>query len=200
MLYSFQLRIQPSLKKQLSRPNCRSAGRYAPTGPGRGNSSNWGIWNGAVDRRGDRNRNSVDYLSHLQPQTAVHFRLFATDQHKSVTMMVLDIFTDKYMWCELIFSLSESILCWTNCPCKYIKCICLEEGSVCTCLSKKDLSSRVSSTSPLTLDLHSLSPGRAAYTWRSLCLQRAGRKQAPNLPVLRQQRNTPSAPLPELVV
>lgn len=66
------------------------------------------------------------------------------------------------------------------------QCICIGMCwcSQCTCELKRGLSSRVSSTCPLMSDLHSLSPGRAANTWRSLCLQRAGRKQAPNRPLL----------------
>lgn len=71
----------------------------------------------------------------------------------------------------------------------------LNIGSVeffCTSLSvslatwelKSGFRSLVSSTCPWTSDLHNLSPGRAANTWRSLCLHRAGRKHAPNRPLL----------------
>lgn len=38
------------------------------------------------------------------------------------------------------------------------------------------------------LDLHNRRPGRAANTSRSLCLQRPGRKHAPNLPLLHRPR------------
>lgn len=54
-----------------------------------------------------------------------------------------------------------------------------------TCVWNSDFNRWVSSTCPWMLDLHSRRPGRAANTSRSLCLQRAGRKHAPNLPLLR---------------
>lgn len=53
-----------------------------------------------------------------------------------------------------------------------------------TCVLKSDFNRWVSSTCPWMLDLHSRRPGRAANTSRSLCLQRPGRKHAPNLPLL----------------
>lgn len=71
--------------------------------------------------------------------------------------------------------------------------VCITLVTICkhsqsTCVLKSDFSRWVFSTCPWMLDLHNRRPGRAANTSRSLCLQRPGRKHAPNLPLLHRPR------------
>lgn len=77
--------------------------------------------------------------------------------------------------------------------------VCNSLETVCncspTCILKSDFNRRVSSTCPWTLDLHNRRPGRAANTSRSLCLQRPGRKHAPNLPLLHRTREVDEYPV-----